>query len=214
MANLSLVIGNKRYSSWSLRAWLALKLTGQPFKEIWIGLDQPTTKAEIARYSQSGRVPVLLDGELQVWDTLAIGEYLAERFPGAGLWPSDVAARAQARSIVAEMHSGFTALRANMSMDLIEKKPGQGRAPGVAEDIARICQIWRETRLRFGKGGAFLFGTPTLADCFYAPVATRFDTYAVDLPAEAAAYRDTILSWPLFLEWKAPAKDEPTLHGH
>ena len=214
MDSITLIIGNKRYSSWSLRAWLALKLTGQPFKEKMIWFDQPGTRAEMLASSPSGKVPCLVHGSRVVWDTLSIGEYLAETFPGAQLWPADKDARALARSVVAEMHSGFGKLRANMSMDLLSRKPGQGRAEGVQDDIDRIEAIWSECRARFGKGGDFLFGAPTLADCFYAPVATRFRTFEVALGAVATAYSQTIFTWPLFREWEEASRSEPYLPNH
>lgn len=214
-----LVIGNKRYSSWSLRAWLAAKLasgaSGEPVEEVMVWLDRPETRAQILAHSPAGRVPVLTHRGATVWDSLAIGLYLEREVPGAGLLPADAAARAHCLSIVAEMHAGFAPLRNHMSMDLVARLPGQGRGPGVAEDIARIEAIWREARERFGNGGGpFLFGRPSLADCFYAPVATRFVTYGVELEPAAAAYRDAVLAWPLFQEWAAPAATEPSLPGH
>lgn len=209
MAALSLVIANKTYSSWSLRAWLALKQTGAPFTEIVIALDRPTTAAEIARHSPSGKVPVLRCGAITVWDSLAIIEYLVERFPGAGLWPQDAEARAHARAVTAEMHSSFQALRQNMPMNVRAAKPGRGRTPEVALDIARIATLWRECRARYAAAGPFLFGPFTAADCFYAPVVTRFATYGVDCDAVCQAYCDAVLAWPALLEWCTAARAEP-----
>lgn len=208
---LTLFIGNKRYSSWSLRAWLAARLTGEPLREEMIWLRQPDTRARIQAVSPAGKVPILRHRGHSVWDSLAIGLYLQRQFPAAGLLPEDPAAAALALSVVAEMHAGFAALREQMPMDLIARKPGAGRTPAVAEDIARIQAIWEDCRGRFGQDGPFLFGRPSLADCFYAPVATRFVTYGVVLSPTAAAYRDAIEAWPLFREWAAPAAGEPPL---
>src|SRR3954447_15738501 len=146
MSELTLVVGSKNYSSWSLRPYLALAHTGQPFREVVVPLDEPDTAAKIAQHSPSGRVPALRHGSIVIWDSLAICEYLAETFPQARLWPQDKEARAVARSVTAEMHSSFSALRQNMPMDIRSRKPGQGRAPGVAEDIARIQALWNDCR--------------------------------------------------------------------
>jgi glutathione S-transferase len=206
----TIVIGNKRYSSWSMRPWLALSLTGAPFDEIVIPLDRPDTKAKILEYSPAGRVPVLRHGDLTVWDSLAITEYLHERHPEAGLWPADPASRAVARSAVAEMHSGFGALRQNMSMDLGASKPGQGHdAPGVRQDIDRIRTLWGDLRARYGRGGDFLFGSLTVADAFFAPVATRFRTYGVTLDPVSERYVEAIYGWPAFRSWLDAAAREP-----
>lgn len=209
MSELILAVASKNYSSWSLRAYLALVHTGQPFREVLITLDEPSTAADIAQYSPSGRVPALRHGALAIWDSLAICEYLAETFPQARLWPQEREARAVARSVVAEMHSGFSNLRQNMTMDIRARKPGQGRATGVAEDIARIQALWNECRARFGQGGPFLFGHFTIADAFYAPVVTRFVTYDVELDAVSRAYRDTVLELPSLKTWTEAALKEP-----
>ena len=209
MSELTLILASKNYSSWSLRPYLALAHTGQSFREVVIPLDEPSTISEIARYSPSGRLPVLQHGPLTVWDSLAICEYLAETFPEAKLWPEEKAARAVARSVVAEMHAGFSALRRNMPMDLHARKPGHGRAPGVAEDISRVQKLWNDCRQRFGQGGPFLFGHFTIADAFYAPVVTRFVTSEVHLDEVSRAYRDTVLALPAMKEWTEAAKAEP-----
>ena len=209
MSELTLVVASKNYSSWSLRAYLAMAHTGQPFREVLIALDAPTTAAEIARYSPTGHVPVLQHGALTLWDSLAICEYLAETFPEARLWPEDKTARAVARSVAAEMHSGFGALRRNMPMNLHARKPGHGRAPGVADDITRVQKVWNECRQRFGQGGPYLFGHFTIADAFYAPVATRFVTYEVQLDEVSRAYRDAVLALPSFKTWLEAARHEP-----
>ncbi|QSQ20399.1 glutathione S-transferase family protein [Pyxidicoccus parkwayensis] len=205
---LTLVVGTKNYSSWSLRPYLALAHTGQPFQEVVIQLGEPDSTEKILQHSPSARVPLLKHGELSIWDSLAICEYLAETFPEAHLWPEDKAARAVARSVTAEMHSGFMALRNHMSMNIRARKPGQGRAPGVAEDIARIQAIWKDCRSRFGQGGPFLFGKFSIADAFYAPVVTRFVTYGVELDAVCAAYRDAVLALPSLQKWTEAGKLE------
>ncbi|MBF5043003.1 glutathione S-transferase family protein [Aggregicoccus sp. 17bor-14] len=210
MAPLTLVVGSKNYSSWSLRPYLALAHTGQPFEEVVIALDAPDTAANIARHSPSGKVPALRHGELTVWDSLAICEYVAELFPQAGLWPKDAAARAVARSVSAEMHSGFLALRQNCPMNIRARKPGVGlQAPGVAQDIARIQQLWRECRTRYGAGGPFLFGAFSIADAMYAPVLHRFVTYGVALDAQLSAYRDAVLQLPSMQAWTKASLAEP-----
>lgn len=208
MSELVLYIGNKNYSSWSLRGWLALKATGQPFREVMIPLDQPETHASIRTRSPSGRVPALHHGDLVVWDSLAIGEYLAETFPAARLLPEDAKARAHARSIIAEMHSGFAPLRNHLPMNLRRTAAQRPRPPEVDANVARIQQLWGECRARFGAGGPFLFGHFTLADAAYAPVATRFATYLVPVDATSAAYMDAIIAHPAMAEWIADAKRE------
>jgi glutathione S-transferase len=214
MARLGLVIGNKTYSSWSMRAWLALKHTNQPFQETVVPLDLADTHAAILRHSPSGRVPVLHHGDVTVWDSLAIGEYLAEAFPDAGLWPAARAARAVARAVSAEMHAGFAALRDSMPMDVHRRYAGRGMTPEVARDIARITGIWRDCRARFDGDRPFLFGRFTIADAMYAPVATRFTTYAVELDPVSAAYVEAIQALPAMREWLEAARREPWVIGH
>jgi glutathione S-transferase len=209
MTECVLVIGNKNYSSWSLRPWLVLKLVGVAFREVILPLGQPATRAEIAARSPSGKVPVLEHDSLTVWDSLAIVEYLEERFPAAGVWPADGAARAWARSISAEMHSGFAALRSAMPMNIRASKPGRGRSATVDADIDRITSLWRECRARFGGDGPFLFGAFSGADAFYAPVVTRFRTYGVALDDVCAAYAEAVTTWPAMAEWAAAAAAEP-----
>jgi glutathione S-transferase len=208
MSGLTLVIGSKTFSSWSLRPWLAIKHTGLPFTEVVVPLYKPGTKESILRHSPTGKVPVLKHGDLTVWDSLAIIEYLAELAPESGLWPADRAARAIARSACAEMHSGFPALRSNMGMNVLKSAPGEGRTPDTLADIARIQALWGECRARFGAGGPFLFGTFSAADCMFAPVVTRFETYAVDLDPVAKAYVEAVLATPEIAEWKAGARAE------
>jgi len=209
VSELTLVIANKSYSSWSLRPWLALKQTGTPFDEVVIPLRHPETAAKIVQWSPAGRVPVLRHGGVTIWESIAILEYLAELFPAANLWPADPAARAHARSISAEMHAGFTALRSNMPMNLRRHLPGRGRTPEVEKDIARITALWRDCRERFGSGGPFLFGTFSNADAMYAPVVTRFETYEVALDAACRDYADAILDLPAMRSWSAEAAAEP-----
>ncbi len=204
----ALVIGNKNYSSWSLRPWLVLKQAHIDFQEIRIPLHQETTDSDIRRYSPSGRVPVLRDGDLTVCESLAICEYVAERFPHARLWPQDVRTRAVARSISHEMHAGFQALRKNMPMDCRTRFPGKGMAPGVQEDINRITDIWKGCRERYGKGGAMLFGHFTIADAMFAPVVTRFMTYEVKVDPISKAYMDAVLALPVMQEWIKAACEE------
>lgn len=212
MADAKLILGNKTYSSWSLRGWLAVRLAGLAVEEVVIFLHKPQTRAEILKYNPAGKVPTLvIDGE-PVWDSLAIGEYLAERFPDKRLWPAEAAARRLARCVVAEMHSGFPALRAALPMDLSKHRPGHQVSAEVQADIDRVQAIWRDCRERFGQGkdgdAGFLFGKPSLADAFYAPVATRFRTYDVKLDDVAEAYCAAIEAWPLMREWAAAAAEE------
>ena len=199
-AGLKLVIGNKNYSSWSMRPWVAMTAFGIPFEEVRISLGRPETSSLIARHSAAGRVPVLVAGETTIWDSLAICEYLAEQFPDKGLWPHDVAARAIARSICAEMHSGFTGLRTAMWMNIRANFPGKGRTPAAQADIARVCEIWEDCLARSGQHG-FLFGDFSIADAYYAPVVMRFRTYGVWLPPALQAYVDRVTAHPAVARW-------------
>lgn len=209
MPKCVLVIGNKNYSSWSLRAWLAIKRTGIDFEEIVVPLMRPETREAIRTHSPSGKVPLLKHGDDTVWDSLAIAEYLAERFPAAGLWPADPAARAVARSVAAEMHAGFMALRRGLPMNLRAHYPDHARAADVDADVARVQEIWRSCRSRFGAGGPFLFGRFTAADAFYAPVVGRFRTYDVALDAAGQAYADAVWHTPDMTQWVTAAVAEP-----
>ncbi len=205
-----LVIGDKAWSSWSLRPWLAAKVAGISFREVQVRLRQPDTAQQIAEHSPSGRVPVLKRGGLTVWDSLAICEYLAELKPEAELWPKDAHARAVARSVSAEMHSGFMALRKEFPMDYHARIAGRVASDQARIDIGRIAQIWRDARASFGAGGRFLFGAFSIADAMYAPVTTRFQTYGIDLAdygddGTAAAYQQTVLAMPQMHEWGAGA---------
>jgi glutathione S-transferase len=215
MADFTLVIGNKNYSSWSLRGWLIAKAAGIDFEEIVVPLDRPETQSAIRKHSPSGRVPVLIDKGLPVFESLAIGEYLNEQKPEALLWPDAAAARAHARSISAEMHAGFVELRNNMPMNIRASYPGKGMTPGVRADIERITGLWRDARRRFAgaaqRDDGFLFGTFGIADAMFAPVVTRLRTYAVKLESEAEAYCTAVLNHPAMKLWVDAAKNEPWL---
>ena len=204
---LTLYVGSKRYSSWSLRPYVALVHTGLPFEDKTILLDRDTTRAEIAKVNPAMRLPVLHHDDLVIWDSLAICEYLNELAPGAQLWPADRAQRARARAISAEMHSGFTALRSNMSMDVCSSKLGQGHTPEALADARRIMEIWRGALA--ASGGPFLFGRFTIADAMFAPVTTRFTTYGVELDATCRSYVDTIAALPAMQAWRRDAAAEP-----
>ncbi|ELA00979.1 glutathione S-transferase family protein [Cupriavidus metallidurans] len=205
---MKLVIGNKNYSSWSLRPWLLLRHAGIAFEEIAVRLFTKEFATEIARYSPAGKVPALIDGDVTVWDSLSISEYVAERFPEKALWPKDAAARALARSICAEMHSGFGNLRSQMPMNVTAMLPGLGWNVAVQRDIDRIASIWTDLRTRYASEGPFLFGGFTIADAFYAPIVSRFATYGVHLPEAAKAYADFVLALPAMQEWAAAAREE------
>jgi glutathione S-transferase len=208
----TLLIGNKNYSSWSLRPWLVLRQGGIPFREELVSLQEDPGKAARLARLPAGRVPVLADGDTLVWDSLSISEYLAERHPG--LWPADPAARAWARSICCEMHSGFGALRQEMSMDVRARRPQRRRSEALLRDIARVERIWTETRSRFGAGGPLLFGAFTIADAFYAPVAFRFRTYGVSPSGPAGDYLAALLALSGMKEWEAAGASDERLAGH
>jgi glutathione S-transferase len=208
MTACTIYIGNKNYSSWSLRPWLALKQTGIAFEEVMILLDQPDSIANLRRRSPSGRVPVLQHDGLTVWESLAICEYLAEQFPAARLWPEDREARARARTVSNEMHAGFAELRRLLPMDISRRWPLGNRMAKVAPNIERITEIWRECRARSG-GGEFLFEGFTIADAMFAPVVTRFVTYSVPLDPVCSAYVAAVQKWPAMQEWIAAARAEP-----
>jgi glutathione S-transferase len=208
MDRLTLIIANRNYSSWSMRAWLALKAAGAAFDEVMVPLGRPETRAEILRWSPTGRLPALHDGGLVIWDSLAICEHLAERFPDAGLWPQDRAVRAAARSVVAEMHAGFMALRSHMPMNLRASRPGAGNGPGVDDDVRRVVEIWETCRRDFGGGGELLFGGFTIADAFYAPVISRFLTYGTEPGGAAAEYMAAVWALPAVVAWAEAARTE------
>ncbi|MDB5888762.1 MAG: glutathione S-transferase [Rhodocyclales bacterium] len=207
---VELIVGDYNYSSWSMRGWLAVRASGKPFDTIVIALREADTAARIAQYSPSGKVPCLVDGDLAIWDSLAIAEYCAELAPS--LWPTNARVRAVARAVSAEMHSGFSALRTHMSMNIRKDYSGHGRTPEVLEDIARIEAIWQDCRQRFGAAGPYLFGAWSIADIMYAPVCMRFVTYGV-APAGFAGdyagdYLRSVLSHPHVQEWLAASRAE------
>ena len=206
---LHLVLANKAYSSWSMRPWLAMKAMGISFRETVVGLDQPDTAAKIMQFSPSGKVPVLLHGDNVIWESLAILDYLQDTFFDRHWWPTDPQARAAARSVSAEMHAGFRDMRIAMPMNVRKTYTNFARTAEVDNDIARICDIWRDSRKRFGKGGPFLFGAFSNADAMYAPVVTRFKTYGVPLDKPCQAYADAILAYAAVREWYISAAGEP-----
>lgn len=206
--DLTLVIANKNYSSWSLRPWLAMAHFDVPFEEIVIPLDQDTTSVDIHKHSPAGKVPVLHHGDITVWDSLAILEYLADAFYDRPWWPTDPHAKARARTISAEMHAGFGAVREAMTMNVRTTYESRMWDADVRKDVARIQNLWSDTRTRFGAGGDFLFGDFTIADAMYAPVVTRFKTYAVEMDEAASAYADAVLALPAMQKWGAEAAKE------
>jgi glutathione S-transferase len=203
MAGLTLVIGNKNYSSWSMRPWLAMRASNIAFDEVFIPLytDNVADKARILSFTRSGKVPALIDGDITVWDSLAIIEYLAERFPEAGLWPEDRARRAHARSISSEMHSGFLPLRNECGMNLHRAVGAIALSADAKANISRIEEIWLECRERYGKLGPFLFGVFSGADAMFAPVVHRFRTYAIELAPQANDYMAAMMALPAFQQW-------------
>ena len=210
MANgLTLVIANKRYSSWSLRPWLALTHFDVPFDEVVIPLDQAATSASIHEHSPAGKVPVLHHGDITVWESLAILDYLADAFYDRVWWPTDPHAKAHARAVTAEMHAGFGPLRQALTMDVLTKYEPRTWEETVAKNIARVQDIWRDCRTRFGADGDFLFGAFTIADAMYAPVVTRFKTYAVEMDDVSSAYADAVMALPAMQTWIAEAAEEP-----
>jgi glutathione S-transferase len=197
---LKLIIGDHNYSSWSLRPWLAAKQSGLPFEEISIPLRQTTTKAEILKYSPSGKIPCLIDGETVVWESLSICEYLAEKAPA--LWPSESKARAEARSIASEMHSGFAALRQGMPLDVLASQPFLQQSMEIKADVARIVSMWEDCLQRYKQKEPFLFGQFTNADAMYAPIVFRFLTYHVELPEASRHYVTAMAALPAMQEWR------------
>lgn len=211
MQDIKLIIGDKNYSTWPLRAWLTLKMAGIPFVEETIVLDQPGSKERLAEASPTGLLPVLEHRGGRIWDSLAICETLAERFPGARLWPDDPDARAQARAVAAEMHSGFAALRSELPMNVRRSgKPPAALSDLASAQIARVQQVWRDCRSRStAAGGTLLFGRFSIADAMYAPVTVRFRSYGVALDPACAAYVRAVSDLPPMLEWCAGAMAEP-----
>ncbi|MET0605943.1 MAG: glutathione S-transferase family protein [Beijerinckiaceae bacterium] len=212
---MKLIIANKLHSSWSMRPWLLLTHYGIPFEEIQFPFgptfDDPQWKAKVAPYNPAGKVPALADGDAHVWESIAIMEHIAEKFPHLAIWPKDPAARALARSIASEMHAGFSALRGACPCNLGKRHPEKDRGPKVAADVKRITEIWNDARARFGKatGKPYLFGDFTAADAMYAPVATRFHTYSIAVDPISQSYVDAIYDLPAFRQWRDAALKEP-----
>jgi glutathione S-transferase len=209
---MKLIIANKTYSSWSMRPWLVLKHFYIPFSEVLIpfgaSFDDPNWKAAIADYTPAGKVPALLDGQIKVWETLAMIEYIAELHPELAIWPKDAAARAMARAISSEMHAGFGALRNSCPMNLGKKHESKERGEGVASDVTRVCELWKTARTQFGAGGDYLFGEFSAADAMFAPLATRLVTYSIPVDNQSQAYVDAIYALPAFKEWQKSALNE------
>ncbi|SDD80845.1 glutathione S-transferase family protein [Kordiimonas lacus] len=208
MSDLKIIVGTKTYSSWSLRGWLAVRHTGLPFEEIKLRLDTPEFYEAIKDYSPTSCVPALLDGDVRVWDSLAIIDYCARIAPEKFWWPEDKAAFANARSIVAEMHSGFMGLRGNAPMNMRGRWTGLALSDAVQKDVTRIDAIWTDARSRFGAGGHFLYGAFGAADMMYAPVVSRFETYGIEVSETARTYMNAVLNHPYIKEWKADAATE------
>ena len=204
-----LILGNKNYSSWSFRPWIGLRTAGIPFDEEVIPLYGEGSKENILARSPAGKVPILIDGDVRVWESLAILEYAAEKFPAAQLWPADPAARAHARAISTEMHAGFVALRSECGMNMWRPPARKALSDEAKANIARIQALWTDARDRFGAGGPFLFGRFTAADAMYAPVVSRFETYAIDVTAPVAAYMDAMIALPAWQEWRRAGLNEP-----
>jgi glutathione S-transferase len=206
--SLHLVIGNKNYSSWSFRPWLAMKVAGIAFDETVASLDAADFKTRVMELGGPGRVPVLIDSDVRVWESLAILEYLAEKFPAARLWPERPAARAHARAIASEMHAGFVSLRRHLPMNAARPVKFRALDGGAAKDVARIDAIWRECRSKYGADGPFLFGSFGAADAMFAPVVWRFHPYAVEVSSTALGYMRTVMALPAWIEWGDAARRE------
>jgi glutathione S-transferase len=206
---LILVIGNKNYSSWSLRAWIGMKVAGIAFEERLFSLDAVDFHERVLEISPTGKVPALADGDTRVWESLAILEYLAEKFPAAGFWPAEPTARAYARSIAAEMHASFAPLRRHFPMNMRRRVRGRDPTPEAMADIRRIDAIWTDCRQRFHRQGPFLFGPFGAADAMYAPVVSRFHTYEAAVSPAARAYMEAVMAVPAWAEWRQAAVQEP-----
>ena len=206
---LKLIIGNKNYSSWSLRPWIAMKVAGITFDEEVISLDAKDFKARVTTISGTGKVPALADGNVRVWESLAILEYLAEKYPDGRLWPTDPAPRALARAVAAEMHAGFVPLRRHLPMNMWRPVAPRQLPPEVESNVRRIEAIWGDCRTRYGAGGDFLFGKFGAADAMYTPVVSRLHTYAVQVDAAARSYMDAVMALPAWGEWRTAALAEP-----
>lgn len=212
---MHLYIANKLYSSWSLRPWMLMTAFGIPFQETVIPMYQPDTKERMRAVSPTGKMPCLVDGDVTVWESLAILEYLAEKFPGKGVWPKDAKARAHARAVCSEMHAGFQALRNACPMNLGKRfAPRADLGPDVADNVARLGQVWLEAKARFGGNGRFLYGEFSAADAMFAPVVTRLDTYQIPVDPQVRGYMDAVLFHPAFTAWRKAALTEPWTVPH
>jgi glutathione S-transferase len=206
---LTLIIGNKNYSSWSLRPWIAMTVAGIVFDERLIPLYEPGSREQVLAYSPAGKVPVLIDGDVAIWESLAILEYLAEKFPKAGLWPADAKARGHARVVANEMHGGFQALRRNCPMNMWLPPKQRPQPDDAMADARRIDALWSDCRTRFGQSGAFLFGAFGAADAMYAPVVSRLHSYGLEVGAVSRAYMKAVMALPAWAEWREAALKEP-----
>ncbi|HEU5018810.1 MAG TPA: glutathione S-transferase family protein [Pseudolabrys sp.] len=211
---LTLIIGNKNYSSWSLRPWIAMKVKGIVFEEKLVPLYEPGSRDEVLRYSPAGKVPVLIDGDEHIWESLAILEHLAERFPTARLWPQEQRVRSHARVVASEMHAGFQPLRRNCPMNMWLPPKHRPQGEDVLADVARIDALWCECRARFGTGGPFLFGDFTAADAMYAPVVARLHAYGLPVSAPARQYMNSVMALPAWREWCEAACKEKWVMQH
>jgi glutathione S-transferase len=211
---LTLIIGNKNYSSWSLRPWIAMKVAGIAFEEKVIPLYEPGSREQVLQYSPSGKVPVLIDGDARVWESLAILEHLAEKFPDARLWPSDPGARSHARVAASEMHAGFIALRRACPMNMWLPPKPRPQSDEVMADVARIEELWSDCRVRLGTGGPFLFGAFAAADAMYAPVVARLHNFGLPVGKPARAYMDVVMGLPAWAQWRDAALKEPWVMRH
>jgi glutathione S-transferase len=206
---LTLILGNKNYSSWSLRPWIAMKAAGIAFDEQVIPLYEPGSREQVLKFSPAGKVPVLIDDGRSIWESLAILEYLAEKFPKTGLWPAEPGARSHARVVANEIHGGFSALRRNCPMNMWLPPKKRPQPDEVAADVRRIDALWSDCRARFGYNGAFLFGGFGAADAMYAPVVSRLHSYGLDVGKVARAYMDAVMALPAWAEWREAALKEP-----
>jgi len=212
--SLTLVIGNKNYSSWSLRPWIAMQVAGIAFDEIVIPIYEPGSHERILHYSPAGKVPILVDGDAAVWESLAILEYLADKFPDVYLWPADTTTRGYARAIASEMHGGFQALRRNCPMNLWLPVRPRPQSEEVMADVRRIDSLWNDCRARFGSDGSFLFGVFGAADAMYAPVVARFHHFGIAVSAAARAYMDAVMALPAWGAWRDAAMQETWIMQH
>jgi glutathione S-transferase len=206
--SLRLIVGNKNYSSWSLRPWIALKAAGIDFDEVLLPIYRDDSKPRLLAYSPAGKVPILIDGDVTVWESLAILEHVSEKFPAAGLWPADAGARSHARAISAEMHAGFAALRRACPMNCRRPAKPRDLSPEVEQDIRRIDNMWSDCRARYGEAGPFLFGHLTAADAMYAPIVLRFETYAIEVSPSSRRYMTAVSALPAMREWTAAGRAE------